>query len=114
MARYLEYETLTGHIISEFISSSMPDPVDGISYLAIDDNLLIDTASFAVKNGVLVKLYETNEERIQREHIRQEQSEKVRNRVKSMCYELCLAKLDNNDTAIKELQKEFQELKVLL
>lgn len=71
MARYLEYETLTGHIISEFISSSTPDPVDGISYLAIDDNLLIDTASFAVKNGVLVKLYETNEERIQREHIRQ-------------------------------------------
>ena len=114
MARYLEYETLTGHIISEFISSSTPEPSDGISYLAIDDNLLIDTASFAVKNGALVKLYETNQERIEREHIRQEQAEKVRNRVKSMCYELCLALLDNNDTAIKELQKEFQELKGLL
>ena len=86
MARYLEYETLIGHIISEFSSNSQPDPSDGISYLPIDDNLVIDTASFAVKNGTLVKLYETN-------------TDKIRNRVKSMCHELDFAILDNNDNA---------------
>ena len=114
MARYLEYETLTGHIISEFSSNSQPDPSDGISYLPIDDNLVIDTASFAVKNGTLVKLYETNEERIERERVKQEQTDKIRNRINSMCHELDFAILDNNDNAVKELQKEFKELKALL
>ena len=114
MARYLEYETLTGHIISEFSSNSRPDSSDDISYLPIDDNLVIDTANFAVKNGALVKLYETNEERIERERVKQEHYDKIRNRVKSMCHELNLGILDNNDDAVKQLQKEFKELKVLL
>ena len=114
MARYLEYETLTGHIISEFISPITPDSTEEISYLAIDDDLVIDTANFAVKDGKLVKLFETNDERIERERIKQEHTEKIRNRIKSMCYELNLAFLDNNNEAVKALQKEFQELKVYL
>ena len=114
MARYLEYEISTGRIVSELISPTVPEASDEISYLLIDDDLTIDSSNYAVKNGSLVKLYETNEERMERERIKREHSDKIKGRIKSMIDEFVLACLDRNQTAIAELQNEFQTLKKYL
>ena len=114
MARYLEYETSTGHIVSEMISPVAPKSNDELSYLLVDDYLTIDSAAYAVKNGSLVKLYETNEERKERERIKREHSIKIRDRIKSMIPEYVLACLDRNQNAINELQQEYQSLKAYL
>ena len=114
MARYLEYETTTGRIISEVISSTKPKMSEVYDFLEIPDDLEIDTTLYAVRNGQLVKLYETNEERLQRELLRRENIERIRERIKSMMYETCIAILDENDNALKNLRKEYKELKVYL
>ena len=114
MARYLEYEISTGRIVSELISPTVPEASDEISYLLIDDDLTIDSSNYAVKNGSLVKLYETNEERMERERIKREHSDKIKGRIKSMIDEFVLACLDRNQIAIAELQNEFQTLKKYL
>ena len=114
MARYIEYETDTGRIISELISETLPISQENLSYLEIPEEQLLDLTGYKVKNGSLVKDYETNEERLERERVKREQAEKVRLRIKSMTYELCLAILDDNDEAINDLKAEFKRLKVYL
>ena len=114
MARYLEYEKTTGRIISEIISPSEPAVGDTYGLLEIPSDVELDTTIYAVKNGVLVKNFETNEERIEREHIKREQKEKVRKRIKSMMYEVCIALLEDDNNALDELRKEYRELKAYL
>ena len=114
MARYIEYETDTGRIISELTSQMTPAPTENISYLEIPDDQLIDLTGYKVKNGSLVKDYETNEERLERERGKREQAARVRARLKNMGYEFVIAMLDDNDSEIKDLKAEFKRLKVYL
>ena len=114
MGRYIEYETDTGRIISELTSDTQPTSQENISYLEIPDEQLIDLTGYKVKNGSLVKDYETNEERLERERVKREQAEKVRLRIRSMAYELCFAILDDNEETIQNLKAEFKRLKVYL
>ena len=109
MARYLEYDTNSGRIISEIISSIPPTIAGGYGLYQE-----VDTAAYAVRDGKLVKLYETAEERIERERLRKIKKEQTRERIKSMAWECAMAILDDNDEAIKHLQKEFKELKAYI
>ena len=114
MARYLEYEKVTGRIISEIISETVPKANTVYDIMEIPDDLQLDTSIYAIKDGQLVKLFETNEELMQREQLRKENIERVRARISRMVMELAVAILDDNDKAIKDLQKEYKELKVYL
>ena len=111
MAKYLEYDKITGRIISEIISASKPECSGNYGLLEVDSNLEINTALYVIKDGQLVKMYETNEERLERERVRKEHGEKIRRRVKAMMYEVIIALLDENDKALEDLRKEYQSIK---
>ena len=112
MARYLEYDNNTGRIVCEIVSAIKPEASGNFELLEITNAQEIDTSLYAVRGGKLVKLYETNEERFERERLRKENIEQARERIKTMFYEGMAALLDGNDTAFKALQTEFKELKV--
>ena len=114
MARYIEYETDTGRIISELISPEIPASQDNISYLELPEDQLMDFTGYAVRDGALVKDYETNEERLERERVKREMGEKIRLRVRSMVYEFVMAVMDDNTDTINALKDEFKRLKVYL
>ena len=114
MARYLEYDKTNGRIISEVFSPTEPTSSAGIGLLEIDADAEIDTNLYAVKNGVLVKQYETNEERIERIRLRQEQREKVRKRIHSMVHEVIITILENDKDALEALRDEYRTLKAYI
>ena len=114
MSKYLEYEISSGKIVSEIISDTEPETLEGYGVLEVDENLKIDTTGYAVRDGTLVKDFETNEERQERERLRRENQEKIRQRLKAMFYELSIAILENDDDAIEELRAEYRQLKVYL
>ena len=114
MARFLEYDKTNGRIISEIFCAEAPEASAGIGLLEIDADAELDTNLYAVKNGVLVKQYETNEERIERIRLRQEQREKVRKRIKSMVHEVIITILENDADALEALREEYRTLKAYL
>ena len=114
MAKYLEYETTTGRIISEIFSATEPTPSEGYGLLKIPDDAELDTTLYGVRNGVLVKLYESNEERLERERLKKEQQERTRVRLKAMMYEICIALLEEDEAAMAQLRQEYRELKAYI
>ena len=114
MHKYLEYDINSGQIVCILSADNPPQPANGFALLNIDDNCNIDTSSYAVRNGQLVKLFETNAERAEREKLRKEYSEQTRARLKSMIYECVVAILDDNIDALNELKNEYKQLKVYL
>ena len=114
MARYLEYEKASGRILSEILSTQEPEVKEGIGLLEIDIGAEIDTNLYIIRNGVLVKQYETNEERIERARLKQEYQEKVRKRIQSMVFEVFIAILEADDEAIDELRKEYKGMKAYM
>ena len=114
MHKFLEYDINSGKIVCILSADNPPMPANGFALLQIDDNCNIDTSSFAVRDGQLVKLFETNAERAEREKLRKEFSEQTRLRLKSLIYEFVVAMLDENNDAINELKKEYKQLKVYL
>ena len=114
MHKYLEYDINSGKIVCILSADNPPQPANGFALLSIDDNINIDTSSYAVRNGQLVKLFETNAERAERERLRKEYSEQTRLRLKSMIYECVVAILDDNLDALNELKNEYKQLKVYL
>ena len=114
MARYLEYEIKSGRIISEIISAVEPTPAEGYGLFPIPDDAELDTTLYAIKNGVLVKQYETNEERLERERLKRERMAQVRLRIQSMVNEVIIALLEDDEAAIKELRQEYKQLKAYM
>ena len=114
MAKYLEYEINSGRIISEIISAAEPTPADGYGLYPIHDDAELDTTLYKVLNGVLVKQYETNEERLERAIRKKEQGENVRLRLQSIVYEVIFAILEDDDAAMKELREEYKQLKACM
>ena len=112
--RYLEYVLETGKIISELTSTQEITPAEGCGLLEIDGDLIIDTNNYIVRNGVLAKSYETEEERRERMRLRQEKMEKNRERARAMFNEFIWAGLDNDQETIKSLQAEFKTIKGLM
>ncbi|MBQ7594084.1 MAG: hypothetical protein IJU48_07010 [Synergistaceae bacterium] len=114
MSKYLEYEISSGKIISEIVSDTEPESSEGYSMLEIDENLKLDTTGYIIRDGVLVKDFETNEERLERERLKREQAEQLHQRLKSMIYECVIAILENDNDAIEELRAEYRKMKVYL
>lgn len=120
--RFIEYDLATGRIISEIECDSEPWPVDGTGLLQIGDNEEIDTIDYAVRNGALVKVSETSQERLERERIRREHGEQCKKRLKSLIPEIVIAMLDSGtlyqlfprDERIKALCKEYSAMKAYL
>lgn len=114
MSKFLEYDINSGQIVCILTADNPPQPANGFALLQVDNELNIDTSSYAVRDGNLVKLFETNAERAERERLRKEYSEQTRLRLKSIVYEFVIALLDDNINAINTLKKEFKKLKVYL
>ena len=95
MRKFLEYDINSGQVISVITCENPPEPSNGLGLFEIDLNMNIDTSVYAVRDNQLVKLYETNAERAQREKLRKEYAEGVRKRLKSMIYEFVVALLDD-------------------
>lgn len=114
MAKYIEYDTASGHIISEIKADKPPAVSDGISLLDIEDNAEIEIGRYVVKNGKLHKIYETNAEKSEQERIKKEYAEAVRARVKSMINELGIAILEDDNEEIERLRREYKYLRVYL
>ena len=114
MARYLEYDKNTGRIVCEIVSATKPTATGNYELLEIGEEQEVNTSLYAVRDGQLVKLYETNEERFERERLRKENQERVRERMKSMMYETIMAMLEDNERALNDLKAEYKELKVYL
>lgn len=114
MAKYLEYEVASGQIVSELISSIEPTPATGYALLEIPDNSEIDTSLYIIKNGTLVRQYETSEERLKREMQKHENREKVHARLMSMINEVCICLLEDDEAALNELREEYRSLKAYM
>ncbi|MBQ6664067.1 MAG: hypothetical protein IJM68_00625 [Synergistaceae bacterium] len=114
MARYLEYDTMSGHIISELKADKPPTVSLGISLMELDDDAEIDIGRYVVKDGKLQTIYETNAEKDEQSRIKREYAEKVRMRVRNMMSELCVALLEDNDEKVERLRQEYKNLRANL
>ena len=112
--RFLEYDLATGRIVSEIECDFEPEPVDGTGLLRISDDEEVDTINYAVRDGVLVKISETSQERLERERIRREHGEQCRRRLKSMVFELGAAQLFEDEEKIKSLKREAASMKAYI
>ena len=114
MARYLEYEESTGHILCELTSETKPTVQDGHGVLEIDEGREVDIHNYAVHEGVLVRARETNAERAERLRLKKERAEKGRRRVKGLMNEFVLALLDEDVKRQKVLKNEYKNLKAVI
>lgn len=114
MARYIEYDTASGHIISEIKADKPPEVPLGISLLDIEDDIEIEIGRYIVKDGKLQKIHETNAEKDEQARIKREYAESVRARVRSMISELCIALLENDEEEIGRLRQEYKSLRAYL
>ena len=114
MARYIEYDTASGHIISEIKADKPPEVSLGVSLLDIEDETEIEIGRYIVKDGKLKKIYETNAEKSEQERIKKEYAEAVRARVRCMINELCLALLEDDNEEVGRLRREYKYLRAYL
>lgn len=114
MTKYIEYDTASGHIISEIKADNPPAVSDGVSLLELDNGAEIDIGRYTVKDGKLLKIYQTNDEKDEQERIKREYAEKVKARVKNMVNELGIAILENDNDAIERLRQEYKNLRAYL
>ena len=114
MARYIEYDTISGRIISEIKALKPPRMSDGMSFIEVDEDAEIETSLYLVKDGKLVKAFKALNEETEQERIKREYAESVRLRVKSMEHELCVALLAEDDEEIARLKREYKNLEAYL
>ena len=112
MTKYIEYDTASGHIISKIKADNPPAVLDGVSLLELDSDAEIDIGRYIVKDGKLLKIYQTNDEKDEQERIKREYAEQVKARVKNMINELGIATLENDNDAIERLRQEYRSLRV--
>lgn len=112
--RYLEYLLTTGKIVSEVQSDGEITPSEGCGLLEIEDDLIIDTNNFVVRNGVLVKSFETAAERRERERLRQEQAQRSRERLRALKEEFIWALIFGDTDEQAKLSAEATKLKALI
>lgn len=112
--KFLEYEISTGRILSEVTSSEDPEPEDGRGYYEIGRNEELDITQYAIRGGSLVKVGETNQERLERERIRREHGEQCRRRLRSLKDEYLIAMIADDDEEMQNLKREFARMKAYL
>lgn len=111
MKRFIEYESGSGRIICEVYAPDAPAVAEGHAVLEIQEDLIFDTNNAAVKDGVLVRLYETAEERRERERLRREYREMARKRIRALVHEFLIALIEEDQEKTGELRTEYARLK---
>lgn len=111
MKRFLEYETASGRIVCEVRAATAPAVENGHAVIEIDEALLIDMNNSAVRDGVIVRLYETAEERRERERLRREHRERARRRVRGLLFEFMVAQIEEDAAKMGALREEYAHLK---
>ena len=111
MKRYLEYEEAGGRILCEIYAEEQPQVADGHGALEIAGDMILDTNNCAVRDGVVVRLYETPEEIRERERLRQEYHERAQARIRHLIYDFMIAMVENDKAKQKELRAEYAQLK---
>lgn len=112
--KFLEYDIKTGRILSEVTSSIDPEPEDGRGYYEIGRNEELDITQYAIRGGSLVKVGETNQEKLERERIRREHGEQCRRRLRSMKDEYLIAMIARDKEEQRNLEREFDRMKAYL
>lgn len=112
--KFLEYDIKTGRILSEVTSSIDPEPEDGRGYYEIGRNEELDITQYAIRGGSLVKVGETNQEKLERERIRREHGEQCRRRLRSMKDEYLIAMIARDEEEQRNLEREFDKMKAYL
>lgn len=114
MNRYLEYDKLTGKIVCELFAEAPPPESGGTATLEIPAALVLDINNSLVRDGQIVRAYETTEERRERERLRREHAERSRKRIKELLWEFLVAMLESDETRVAELRAEYAALKKFL
>ncbi len=118
MRYFLEYNIETTRVLSllRVNSDVTPNVADGCGLYEVteDEANNIDTGLIGVQDGKIIKLYETDAERRERERLRNQKREQSRLRAKSMREELTMAILEGDSSKIQELRKEYRALKAYL
>ena len=112
--KYLEYEIKTGRILSEVTSAEAPEPENGRGYYEIGQNEELDLTQYAIRGGSLVKVGETNQEKLERERIRREHGEQCRRRLRSLKDEYLIAMIAEDEEEMSNLKREFKRMKAYL
>ena len=112
--KFLEYEISTGRILSEVTSREEPEPENGRGYYEIGSNEELDITQYAIRGGSLVKVGETNQERLERERIRREHGEQCRRRLRSLKDEYLIAMIADDEDEMNNLKREFNRMKAYL
>ena len=111
MRRFLEYETTSGHIVCEVYAEAEPSVADGHAVLEVSENLTLDTNNSAVRDGVVVRLYETPEERRERERLKREYKEKAQARVRHLLYDFLTALIEQDEMKMEVLREEYRVMR---
>ena len=112
--KYLEYEIKTGRILSEVTSAEAPEPENGRGYYEIGQKEDLDLTQYAIRGGSLVKVGETNQEKLERERIRREHGEQCRRRLRSLKDEYLIAMIAEDEEEMSNLKREFKRMKAYL
>ena len=112
--KYLEYDLKSGRILSEVKSSIEPDPEPDRGYYEIGSNEELDITQYAVRGGSLVKVGETNQEKLERERIRREHGEQCRRRYKVLREEYLMAMIARDEDEKRNLEREYDAMKAYM
>ncbi|MBQ3399568.1 MAG: hypothetical protein IJG51_11820 [Synergistaceae bacterium] len=112
--KYLEYEISSGRILSVVTTSIEPEAENGRGYYEIGRNEELDITQYAVRGGSLVKVGETNQEKLERERIRREHGEQCRRRLRSLKEEFVIALIAEDEDEMKNLRREFHLMEAYL
>ena len=112
--KYLEYEISSGRILSVVTTSKEPEAENGRGYYEIGRNEELDITQYAVRGGSLVKVGETNQEKLERERIRREHGEQCRRRLRSLKEEFVIALIAEDEDEMKNLRREFHLMEAYL
>jgi hypothetical protein len=114
--RYLEYEKLSGRIVGEL---SLPGPLPEVyqkpesltAYLEAAPDLVIDFREYLVRDGELVRAYDTTEERREKERAAEMRRQEGLARLKGLAFDYVFALLDEDEARQEELRQEYSDIK---
>ena len=117
MKRYLEYDKITGRIVSELFAT--PEQIarhdaTTTGIMEVPDVLQLDTNACIVRDGQIIRAYETTEERRERERLRREAAEKSRKRIRELAWEFLIAMIEADESRVADLRAEYAHLRSFL
>jgi hypothetical protein len=112
--RYVEYDKNTGKILSVLNATaeralSYVNETTGV--LEVPEGFICDVSVFVVKNGEIVRSYETTEERRERERVEEERKQMGIRELAALGRQLVLAMLFNDNAEVQRVRQEAQPLK---